>query len=54
MRMPGCPAPILPPDSGGPAEAEAWCSGNGTADPAKVEGIQLIYAGPHCHALATP
>ena len=38
---------------------EPWCrgcfrrtvgAGIGSADPTKTEGIQLIYAGPHCHA----
>ena len=27
-----------------------FCSGKGSTDSAKTEGIQLIYAGPHCHA----
>jgi hypothetical protein len=33
-----------------PVISSGWCAGNGSADPTKVEGIQLIYAGPHCHA----
>lgn len=27
-----------------------YCSGEGSTDSTKTEGIQLIYAGPHCHA----
>jgi hypothetical protein len=29
---------------------ESWCSGKGSTDPAQTLGVQLIYAGPHCHA----
>ena len=28
----------------------SWCTGSGSTDPEKTEGIQIIYAGPHCHA----
>lgn len=28
----------------------AWCTGKGSSDGNKTEGIELIYAGPHCHA----
>lgn len=27
-----------------------WCTGKGSKDETKVEGIQIMYAGPHCHA----
>jgi hypothetical protein len=27
-----------------------WCAGKGSTDNTKTEGIELIYAGPHCHA----
>ncbi|KAL7556779.1 hypothetical protein ACA910_005221 [Epithemia clementina (nom. ined.)] len=27
-----------------------WCTGTGSSDPNKTEGVKLIYAGPHCHA----
>jgi hypothetical protein len=37
------------PGRGGDAGG-GWCTGIGTNDPRKYEGIQLIYAGPHCHA----
>jgi hypothetical protein len=31
-------------------ESDGWCTGTGSTDSSKVAGIQLIYAGPHCHA----
>jgi len=30
----------------------SWCTGIGSRDPSKTEGVQIIYAGPHCHAPA--
>jgi hypothetical protein len=30
--------------------SNAWCTGIGSTDSSKVAGVQLIYAGPHCHA----
>lgn len=31
-------------------EHNSFCTGKGSKDPAKTAGINLIYAGPHCHA----
>jgi hypothetical protein len=28
----------------------AWCTGKGSTDGKKTEGVKLIYAAPHCHA----
>jgi len=28
----------------------SWCTGTGSSDANKTEGIELTYAGPHCHA----
>ena len=28
----------------------SWCTGSGSKDPDKTEGVEIIYAGPHCHA----
>jgi hypothetical protein len=28
----------------------SWCTGKGSRDDTKTLGVQLIYAGPHCHA----
>lgn len=28
----------------------SWCTGKGSSDDRKTEGIELIYAAPHCHA----
>ena len=28
----------------------SWCTGEGSTDPSKTKGIDLIYAAPHCHA----
>jgi len=28
----------------------SWCTGEGSTDPKKTKGVQLIYAAPHCHA----
>jgi len=31
-------------------DKDIGCTGVGSTDPARTAGIQLIYAGPHCHA----
>jgi hypothetical protein len=31
-------------------EDASWCTGSGSTDPNLVEGVKIIYAGPHCHA----
>lgn len=31
---------------------DGWCTGVDSANPKRTQGIQLIYAGPHCHAPA--
>ena len=28
----------------------SWCTGEGSTDPSKTKGVDLIYAAPHCHA----
>ena len=28
----------------------SWCTGEGSTDPNKTKGVDLIYAAPHCHA----
>jgi len=28
----------------------SWCTGKGSTNSSKTEGIKIIYAGPHCHA----
>jgi len=32
--------------------SSGWCAGTGSTDPNKTAGVQLIYAGPHCHGPA--
>eukprot|EP00980_Cylindrotheca_fusiformis_P031435 scaffold26366_cov117-Cylindrotheca_fusiformis.AAC.6 len=33
-----------------PMHDASWCTGKGSGDPSKTEGVKLIYAAPHCHA----
>ena len=33
-----------------PIHDASWCTGRGSTDSSKTEGVKLIYAGPHCHA----
>jgi len=33
-----------------PLHDASWCTGRGSTDSSKTEGVKLIYAGPHCHA----
>jgi hypothetical protein len=33
-----------------PIHDASWCTGKGSTDSSKTEGVKLIYAAPHCHA----
>ena len=33
-----------------PMRDASRCTGTGSTDPAQTKGVQLVYAGPHCHA----
>lgn len=33
-----------------PLHDASWCTGRGSTDSSKADGVKLIYAGPHCHA----
>ncbi|CAJ1924746.1 unnamed protein product [Cylindrotheca closterium] len=33
-----------------PIHDASWCTGKGSTDSSKTDGVKLIYAGPHCHA----
>jgi len=33
-----------------PIHDASYCTGKGSSDSSKTEGVKLIYAGPHCHA----